>query len=267
MQEISVVHDAQPLSAADIRMQVNTIQSVMREVMKEGTHYGKLPGTDQPTLYKPGAEKIMMTFRLAADPEVEDLSNTDAARYRVKVRLTTFGGVFIGTGIGECSTDEAKYKWRKAVCEEEYEATDPSRRREKWQKYGRNPAFKVQQVRTDYADLANTVLKMAKKRALVDAILTATAASDIFTQDIEDLPEEYREGGERKSSTPSGVSAQQQYDTPAKKKLAESLEKEAQKGWDALKAKWSALKDDERAIIGADFKRIKEIAEGVNAAA
>lgn len=39
------------------------------------------------------------------------------------------------------------------------------------------------------ADYYNTVLKMAKKRAHVDAVLTATAASDIFTQDIEDMPE------------------------------------------------------------------------------
>ena len=39
---------------------------------------------------------------------------------------------------------------------------------------------------SDLADTYNTVLKMAKKRALVDATLTATAASDIFTQDLED---------------------------------------------------------------------------------
>jgi hypothetical protein len=39
------------------------------------------------------------------------------------------------------------------------------------------------------ADYFNTVLKIAKKRAHVDAILTATAASDIFTQDAEDIRE------------------------------------------------------------------------------
>jgi hypothetical protein len=39
----------------------------------------------------------------------------------------------------------------------------------------------------DIADTYNTVLKMAKKRAYVDGILSATAASDIFTQDIEDM--------------------------------------------------------------------------------
>ena len=36
----------------------------------------------------------------------------------------------------------------------------------------------------------NTVLKMAKKRALVDAVLNISATSGIFTQDIEDIPRE-----------------------------------------------------------------------------
>jgi hypothetical protein len=36
--------------------------------------------------------------------------------------------------------------------------------------------------------LVNTLLKMARKRALIDAILSATRASRIFTQDIEDFP-------------------------------------------------------------------------------
>jgi hypothetical protein len=39
----------------------------------------------------------------------------------------------------------------------------------------------------DAANIANTILKMAKKRALVDATLSATRASGIFTQDLEDM--------------------------------------------------------------------------------
>ena len=35
--------------------------------------------------------------------------------------------------------------------------------------------------------LANTILKMSKKRALVDAVLSATRSSGLFTQDIEDM--------------------------------------------------------------------------------
>jgi hypothetical protein len=39
----------------------------------------------------------------------------------------------------------------------------------------------------DAANVANTLLKMAKKRALIDATLSATGCSSIFTQDIEDM--------------------------------------------------------------------------------
>jgi len=42
------------------------------------------------------------------------------------------------------------------------------------------------------ADYYNTVVKMGKKRAFVDATLTVTAASDIFSQDLEDMPEVFK---------------------------------------------------------------------------
>lgn len=181
-----------PLTALDIQAQVNTIQHVMKQVMKPDVHYGVIPGTKTPSLFKPGAEKIMATFRLSADPEVSDMSDSDQIRYQVKVRLVSSGGVFVGAGIGECSSNEEKYKWRRAICDEEFEECSPDRRREKWTKGWKNsPNYKQKQIRTEPADLANTILKMAKKRALIDAVLTVTAASDCFTQDVEDLPEEY----------------------------------------------------------------------------
>ncbi|KKK45822.1 hypothetical protein LCGC14_3164830, partial [marine sediment metagenome] len=144
---------------------------------------------DKKTLLKPGAEKLLSTFKIANDPEVEDLSGEDEIRYRVKCRLTSMEtGRFLGTGIGECSSEEEKYKWKKAVCNEEWEETDPSRRREKWFKgYGNNKPYQVKQIRTNPADVANTVLKMGKKRSLIDGTLTVTAASDIFAQDLEDV--------------------------------------------------------------------------------
>ena len=39
----------------------------------------------------------------------------------------------------------------------------------------------------DIADLANTILKMADKRALIAATLIATGMSEYFTQDVEDF--------------------------------------------------------------------------------
>jgi len=180
------------LTAADVRAQVNLIQDVMRSVMFDGTHYGKIPGTQSVSLYKAGAEKLMATFRLAAKPEVHDLSADGEVHYRVTVNLLSAGGQFLGAGIGECSSREDKYAWRAMICQQEFDATPENRRRVKFSKYGGNVEQK-KQVRTNPADVANTILKMAKKRAQVDAVITVTAASDIFTQDIEDMPEELRE--------------------------------------------------------------------------
>ena len=193
MNDVAVLEHSQ--TAQDIRAQVNLIQSVMKEVMQNGQHYGVVPGCGpKPTLLKPGAEKLMMTFRLSVDPEVEDLGDAYVRRYRVKTRVTSqTTGMFLGMGVGECSSDEEKYSWREAVCKEEFDAADPSLRREKWKKGLKDP---ISQIHTNPADVANTILKMAKKRSLVDAILTVTAASDIFTQDIEDMPEELRGNGQ-----------------------------------------------------------------------
>ena len=176
-------------TAVRIQAQVNMIQEVMKKVMKVNVHYGVIPGCKKPSLYKPGAEEIMATFRLVADnPMVEDLSTPDSIRYRVTQRILTPEGTLVGSASGECSSDEEKYKWRRPVCNEEFDETPEDRRREKWSSY-QGKASKNKQIRTNPSDVANTILKMAVKRALVAAVLVSTAASDVFDQDIEDLPE------------------------------------------------------------------------------
>lgn len=190
MNDLVRVDQHLPETAATIRAQVNRIQEVMNAVMKEGVHYGKIPGTPKPSLWKPGAEVLCVTFHIAPSFKIDDLSTEDAIRYR----LTCIGthqasGTVMGEGVGECSSNEEKYKWRRST-EAEFNATDFDRRRIK---YGHNSQqdrdFEITQVRTEPADLANTILKMAAKRAHIAMTLNVLAASDIFTQDIEDLPE------------------------------------------------------------------------------
>lgn len=180
-------------SIQEIKAGVQLAKRVLEEVMIKDTHYGTIPGTPKPTLYKAGAEKILSTFGIAVCPVVDDLSTDDEIRYRVRAEGRS-NGVLVGTGIGECSTMEEKYKWRAAVCDEEFLETPEDRRRKKWKKGWNNaPPKSVDQIRTVPADLANTVLKMAKKRAMIDLTLTATACSDVFDQDLEDLPDEVRQ--------------------------------------------------------------------------
>ncbi len=198
MEEIATYNvqatDSRPLTAVEIRAQVNLIQEVMKAVMKDGHHYGQIPGAgNKPVLFKAGAEKLLFTFRLSADPEIEDLSTGDGIRYRVRCKVCDRTGAYLGAGVGECSSDEEKYRWRAAVCKEEYDETPEDRRRMKYAKRRDGGTYRIAQVRTTPADLANTILKMAKKRAQIDAAMTVTAASDIFAQDLEDLPEELRE--------------------------------------------------------------------------
>lgn len=193
---IIAAHQVMTLTADNIKAQVQLIQKVMRAVMKDGTHYGKIPGAgDKKTLFKPGAEVLCATFRIAPSYRIEDLSDGDSVRYRVTCVATHQGTqIVLGEGVGEASTNEEKYRWRNAVCDEEFDETPDDRRRAKWQR-GNNGAYQRRMVRTNHADVANTVLKMAAKRAQVAMTLNVTAASDIFTQDLEDMPEELREQG------------------------------------------------------------------------
>lgn len=196
MSDIVVHQEQHHLSAANIRSQVNLVQEVMQAVMKKETHYGVIPGTKKPTLYKAGAEVLCATFRIADKYEVEDLTVDGMARFRVKcigTHQTT--GTVMGEGMGECSSHEEKYKWRGAICLEEFDSTPEDMRRIKFSKY-QGKVEKKPQVRTEPADQANTILKMACKRAKIAMTLNVTAASDCFTQDIEDLPEELRHDDE-----------------------------------------------------------------------
>lgn len=187
-------------AVAEVRTNINLMVEVMKSCMVKDMHFGVIPGVQKPSLFKAGAEKLMATFRLSANPVVEDLSKDGEIRFRVKVEINAKDGSFVGAGIGECSSQEEKYMWRAAVCQEEFDITDEAKRRIKFKKNYGGEVQKIMQIRCNPSDLANTILKMAKKRALVDGVLTATGASDLFSQDIEDLPAEYVESIEKKAA-------------------------------------------------------------------
>ena len=262
-------YGSRSLTAADVRAQVNLMQDVMIEVMKDGTHYGKIPGTNGKSLYKAGAEKLMATFRLAARPRVEDLSGDGEVHYRVFVALETAGGVFVGEGLGECSSREDKYAWRAAVCDEEFDATPENRRRTKFAKgYQSTRIEKKKQVRTNPADVANTILKMAKKRAQVDAVITCTAASDLFTQDIEDLPEEVVAEIVGQKPSPAAAAIQQTIppDSPERTAATKEADDVASLGAVKFRAMWQGWSKEKRALVADLMPRFQAAAERADAA-
>ncbi len=132
---------------------ITQFQQVIQKTLHQGHDFGIIPGTDKPTLLKPGAEKILMMMGLRSEFEIVD-STRDFEKgffqYQVRCRLLK-GDMVITEGLGACNTRERKY------------------------------------LKMDPFTMDNTVLKMAKKRALVDAALLVASLSDVFTQDLEDM--------------------------------------------------------------------------------
>lgn len=179
------------LTVEEVVAQVQKVQELMRLVMHENEHYGVIPGTDKPTLLKPGAEKLCLTFRLAPDYEIETVEQSDLVSVTAKCILTKIStGEVWGAGVGSCNSREKKYRymWVPAdpPTQEEQDAL-----KEKgtagWRKVKGKWVWHVREENDNAYEYSNTITKMACKRALVAAVLNATAASDIFTQDMEDM--------------------------------------------------------------------------------
>ncbi|GER73397.1 exodeoxyribonuclease X C-terminal domain-containing protein [Weizmannia acidilactici] len=151
---------------------IEQFQKVVQNTLKENHDYGIIPGTDKPTLLKPGAEKIQMLFGVTSEYEVtERIQDYDKGFFAFTVRCTIFkNGMKITEGVGHCNTREKKY------------------------------------VNQDPYTLANTCLKMAKKRAQIDATLTIASLSEVFTQDMEDL-QDYLQTEQIETMTPEEAGA------------------------------------------------------------
>ena len=215
------VSSMKPLTAVDIRKQVNLIQTIIKSVMKEDMRYGVIPGTKKPTLFKPGAEKLMMTFRLA--PEYDELIGSveeeNFISYKIECRLrNTTTGQIVGTGRGTCNSREKKYKTRSVYANQ---ATDEEKEiGKKETKSGRGGGtYDVYIIPQDPWDLQNTIYKMACKRANIASVLNTTAASDIFEQDIEDLPSGTVEPDYKTTSRKPDVEQPKQKKTTGVKKI------------------------------------------------
>ena len=116
-------------------------------VLIAGVDYGLIPNCKKPTLLKSGAEKILNYLGLIARTEVVNRVED----YEIKVFLIDYNGVVKAEGLGICNSRENKY--------------------------AKSSVFSVQ----------NSLLKISKKRSLIDATLNVGSLSSRFTQDIEDM--------------------------------------------------------------------------------
>jgi hypothetical protein len=143
------------ISIDEAKTRIAMLQNFVKQMMVQDIDYGIIPGCKKPSLYKAGAEKLCDIFAFSKQINVINrLEDWEKGIFHYEIKATLISkrtGYIEAEGIGCCNSKEKKYKDL--------------------------PSFNI----------INTVLKMAKKRALIDAVLSATRSSGLFTQDIEDL--------------------------------------------------------------------------------
>jgi hypothetical protein len=166
------------LAIEEIIDHTKRVLEIKDKAMVELVHYGIIPGYTKPSLWKPGAEVLCRGFRLEPEFETslkEDLERTikwekrDLSGERIIEEGITKGYIEYDT---KCSlihipTGEVWARNVSGSCN--------------------NFEFKYRSLNPN--DIRNTIEKMSEKRALVGGVLIGVGASDVFTQDLEDLPE------------------------------------------------------------------------------
>jgi hypothetical protein len=150
---VSVIPDF-VVTLEQAKQRLSMLKEFVKDMMIPGVDYGLIPKCEKPTLFKSGAEKLTDIFGFSKQFEITNrVEDWDKVLFHYEVKSILINkrtGLIEAEGLGCCNNRERKYKTQ------------------------------------DGFSLVNTILKMAKKRALVDAVLSATRSSGIFTQDIED---------------------------------------------------------------------------------
>ena len=150
--------------------QLKLLEDFVKEMLRKDEDYGVIPGTNgKYTLLKPGAANITAAFNCHAEPLIDSQVLDPAGAfvsYEAHVDLVSnLSGQVMARGFGNCNSYEAKYRYR-------WEGRGGDRKRVE---------------NTNPLEQANTIKKMAIKRAEVDAAMRLPGVARFFTQDLEDM--------------------------------------------------------------------------------
>jgi hypothetical protein len=269
MNQLTTVEASGVMTVEALIAQATLIQEAIRLRMREGEHYGVIPGTKKKSLYQPGAQAIARLFGFTWKYAIETVDYPGEHReVRAKCMLQTASGAELVERESLCTTKETKYRYRTentgAVVPQEYWQTrdvsllgghDFSARKVdgKWFVFHQVPV-------TNLPDNYNTVLAMAQKRAFVAAVIAATAAADAFAPEQTDERSDEPRNKRRKERNAAPIEPEAE-SNDRKLVLCSMLEKAGEGGVDALLDAWQELSEADRVIVGKDFGTIKKNVE------
>ncbi len=139
---------------------LDQLEEFIRNYMTEGIDYGYIydeetgKRSDKPVLFKAGAEKLLRAFGLVVEYHVEKKEDWEKGFFVYEVEAKAYkDGEYLGSGFGIAVSREKRFRDR------------------------------------DIHELPNALIKLAKKRALVDLVLTLTAASSYFLRSSAEVDE------------------------------------------------------------------------------
>jgi hypothetical protein len=265
------------------------METLHRTLMKDGTDYGTVQGIDKPFLQQPGAEKLALFYNLVPTHIVEVTAGDGITSpplsvvVRCRLHVQSEEGPVVGEGLGAANSWEKKHRWRFAelTCPSCGCATILKSRKEGegyfcWAKKGGcgatfppgDPAIEQQErgmiENPDPWDLQNTLVKMARKRAFVDATKGTTGTSALYSQDPEEVEAQqasapapsprntHSSGGEQRSRNGGGS----QRNGRSRQAPPPNPEKELSDAMNALTAEWDRQELGDRAGMNDYGKRV-----------
>lgn len=258
----------------EMKLKLSMVQNFMKEVMDVGFDYGIIPGTDKPCLFKPGAEKMLNIWGFSSriiDKKGNDTRDEKTGYYlaEITVQIAHIGsGTIVAEGVGECCSFESKYRYRWLFENELPKGMDKTGLVSKTfeSKAGKEyTKYRVENM--ELVDQWNTILKMAHKRALVGATLTATGTSGIFNQTSDEMDEwidnegdnrlQKKEPLQKKKWAPTAADEKSSFNPSASGGMITIAQKNKIQ-YDAEKKKIK-LEDIEKIIISTNQKPINEL--------
>lgn len=250
--ELSTMQSMTPMQITEANLKEMAEQraffkAFVRDQLHERVDFGTLPGTEKPSLWKPGAEKIANIFQLGSRiVNSERILEIDKNFAMFSYTIEMFH-IPTGRAIAQCEgvTNSQEKKWKER---QEYEwIGEPGKKR----KIAKGPP-----TPTPVADVLNTLAKMAQKRAYVGAVIIATKASDFFNHDLSEEEEDFFEKNQPQEAektpptkTPSPQKERAKFETKAQ------VNAEAKGEFDNFKtSQVSGPKpNDERQILGNEM--------------
>jgi hypothetical protein len=176
-----------PETIEETLQSIALLQNMVKDILKQGIDYGRIPGTPQDSLWDPGASQIIGAFNCYCGErrilKLEDSDEKIVACVEVPI-ISRATQQVVGSGIGAASTLETKYKYRWVPKPKEWGYDEVAIKTFKT-KRGKDDEGDVILYRIpnpEHSELLNTIVKMASKRAEVDAAESLPGVASVLRQ-------------------------------------------------------------------------------------